>query len=89
MIIQGVKTLSQSLMIFWREQKLKMMFRVILDRGDAIQSAIQSLGEEEALLIAGKGHETTQVIGSKTHPFSDIEVALECSQLISKQLPKL
>ena len=50
--------------------------QIILDRGDAIRSAIQSLGEEEALLIAGKGHETTQVISSKTLPFSDIEVAL-------------
>ena len=47
-----------------------------MDRGDAILSAIQNLGEEEALLIAGKGHETTQVIGSKTHRFSDIKVAL-------------
>ena len=50
--------------------------QVILDRGDAINSAIQTLGEEEALLIAGKGHETTQVIGSKTLQFSDVEVAL-------------
>ena len=48
----------------------------ILDRGDAIKSAVQTLGEEEALLVAGKGHETTQVIGSKTLQFSDIEVAL-------------
>ena len=56
--------------------KVENDVQVILDRGDAILSAIQSLGEEEALLIAGKGHETTQVIGSKTHPFSDIEVAL-------------
>ena len=50
--------------------------QVILDRGGAINSAIQTLGEEEALLIAGKGHETTQVIGSKTLQFSDVEVAL-------------
>ena len=56
--------------------KVENDVQIILDRGDAIRSAIQSLGEEEALLIAGKGHETTQVIGSKTLPFSDIEVAL-------------
>ena len=56
--------------------KVENDVQIILDRGDAIRSAIQSLGEEEALLIAGKGHETTQVIGSKSHPFSDIEVAL-------------
>ena len=57
--------------------KVENDVQIILDRGDAIRSAIQSLGEEEALLIAGKGHETTQVIGSKSHPFSDIEVALD------------
>jgi len=56
--------------------KVENDVQVILDRGDAIKSAIQTLGEEEALLIAGKGHETTQVIGSQTHQFSDVEVAL-------------
>ena len=56
--------------------KVENDVQVILDRGNAIQSAIQNLGEEEALLIAGKGHETSQVIGTKTLPFSDIEVAL-------------
>ena len=56
--------------------KVENDVQVILDRGDAIKSAVQTLGEEEALLIAGKGHETTQVIGSKTLQFSDIEVAL-------------
>ena len=56
--------------------KVENDVQIILNRGDAIRSAIQSLGEEEALLIAGKGHETTQVISSKTLPFSDIEVAL-------------
>jgi UDP-N-acetylmuramoyl-L-alanyl-D-glutamate--2,6-diaminopimelate ligase len=56
--------------------KVENDVQVILDRGDAIKSAVQTLGEEEALLVAGKGHETTQVIGSKTLQFSDIEVAL-------------
>ena len=56
--------------------KVESDVQVILDRGDAILSAIQNLGEEEVLLIAGKGHETTQVIGSKTLKFSDIEAAL-------------
>ena len=56
--------------------KVENDVQIILDRGDAIRSAIQSLGEEEAILIAGKGHETSQVIGTNTLPFSDIEVAL-------------
>jgi UDP-N-acetylmuramyl tripeptide synthase len=29
------------------------------------------------LLIAGKGHETTQIIDSKALPFNDIEIALD------------
>jgi UDP-N-acetylmuramoyl-L-alanyl-D-glutamate--2,6-diaminopimelate ligase len=55
--------------------KVENDVQVILDRADAIHSAIQNLGEE-VLLIAGKGHETTQIIGSEIHQFSDIEVAL-------------
>ena len=36
-----------------------------------------TLNEDEILLIAGKGHETTQIIGSQVLPFSDIEIALD------------
>ena len=57
--------------------KVENDIQVILDRADAITSAIQNLGDDEVLLIAGKGHETNQVIGSKSFPFSDIEVALD------------
>jgi UDP-N-acetylmuramoyl-L-alanyl-D-glutamate--2,6-diaminopimelate ligase len=48
---------------------------VILDRKLAIQTAITTLSEDECLLIAGKGHETTQTIGTQILPFSDIQVA--------------
>ena len=50
--------------------------QVILDRKKAITSAVQSLGEDEVLLIAGKGHEESQIIGSERLPFSDYEVAI-------------
>ena len=49
--------------------------QVILDRKIAINTAITTLNEDEVLLIAGKGHETTQIIGSQVLPFSDIEIA--------------
>jgi len=49
--------------------------QIILDRKTAINTAITTLNEDEILLIAGKGHETTQIIGSKVLPFSDIEIA--------------
>jgi UDP-N-acetylmuramoyl-L-alanyl-D-glutamate--2,6-diaminopimelate ligase len=46
----------------------------IADRKQAIMDAVAMLGKGDCLVIAGKGHETGQTIGSKTHPFSDHEV---------------
>jgi UDP-N-acetylmuramoyl-L-alanyl-D-glutamate--2,6-diaminopimelate ligase len=43
------------------------------DRAGAIRAAIDTLQPGDALLIAGKGHETGQIIGDKTLPFSDHE----------------
>jgi UDP-N-acetylmuramoyl-L-alanyl-D-glutamate--2,6-diaminopimelate ligase len=43
----------------------------IPDRGEAIRHAVQMLREGDALVIAGKGHETGQVVGDRTLPFSD------------------
>ena len=56
--------------------KVENDVQVILDRKKAITSAIQTLGEDEVLLIAGKGHEESQIIGSERLPFSDYEVAI-------------
>ena len=39
--------------------------------------AIKDLNTGEILLVAGKGHETTQTIGDQIFQFSDIEVALD------------
>ena len=41
------------------------------DRAGAIRAAIDELQEGDALLVAGKGHETGQIVGDKTLPFSD------------------
>jgi UDP-N-acetylmuramoyl-L-alanyl-D-glutamate--2,6-diaminopimelate ligase len=43
------------------------------DRGAAIRSAISDLNPGDVLLIAGKGHETGQIIGDRVIPFSDHE----------------
>jgi UDP-N-acetylmuramoyl-L-alanyl-D-glutamate--2,6-diaminopimelate ligase len=45
------------------------------DRAEAIRAAIAELQPGDALLIAGKGHETGQIIGDHVHPFSDHEAA--------------
>jgi UDP-N-acetylmuramoyl-L-alanyl-D-glutamate--2,6-diaminopimelate ligase len=49
--------------------------REIADRGEAIRAAIEALNPGDALLIAGKGHETGQIVGDRTLPFSDAESA--------------
>jgi UDP-N-acetylmuramoyl-L-alanyl-D-glutamate--2,6-diaminopimelate ligase len=43
------------------------------DRASAIRAAIDDLQPGDALLIAGKGHETGQIIGDRVLPFSDHE----------------
>lgn len=43
------------------------------DRAQAIAHAMQQLHTGDVLVVAGKGHETTQTIGSKVIPFSDSE----------------
>ncbi|MFY9590076.1 UDP-N-acetylmuramoyl-L-alanyl-D-glutamate--2,6-diaminopimelate ligase [Rickettsia endosymbiont of Halotydeus destructor] len=47
----------------------------IADREEAIKYGINNLGEDDILLIAGKGHENYQIIGDKKLPFDDIEIA--------------
>jgi len=51
--------------------------RAIEDRRAAIATAIESVGTDDTVLIAGKGHETFQEIGKQRESFSDAEVALE------------
>jgi len=41
------------------------------DRNEAIRAGVAALEPGDALLIAGKGHETGQIVGDKTLPFSD------------------
>ncbi|MER2605473.1 MAG: UDP-N-acetylmuramoyl-L-alanyl-D-glutamate--2,6-diaminopimelate ligase, partial [Siculibacillus sp.] len=41
------------------------------DRGRAIRAAVAGLGEGDVLVVAGKGHETGQIVGKTVLPFSD------------------
>lgn len=54
--------------------------RTILAREEAIATAIREAGDDDVVLIAGKGHETEQTIGNETRHFSDVEVAREALQ---------
>jgi UDP-N-acetylmuramoyl-L-alanyl-D-glutamate--2,6-diaminopimelate ligase len=47
--------------------------REIGDRAEAIRAGMRLLGHGDVLLIAGKGHETGQIVGANVLPFSDHE----------------
>ncbi|MEQ8269166.1 MAG: UDP-N-acetylmuramoyl-L-alanyl-D-glutamate--2,6-diaminopimelate ligase [Parvibaculum sp.] len=43
------------------------------DRAQAIETAMRALGKGDVLVVAGKGHETGQIVRDKVIPFSDHE----------------
>ncbi len=50
------------------------------DRAEAIKTAINSLQHDDMLVVAGKGHETGQIIGDEIHAFDDadeVRIAIE------------
>jgi UDP-N-acetylmuramoyl-L-alanyl-D-glutamate--2,6-diaminopimelate ligase len=56
---------------------------VILDRKEAIYKGVESLKENEVLLILGKGHEKFQEVENDLLPFDDIKIAREALELRS------
>lgn len=48
---------------------------IVADRGHAIKSALLNASNKDVVLIAGKGHETTQEINGVKYPFSDVTQA--------------
>ena len=60
----------------------------IANRDEAIKHAISSLKKDDLLLIAGKGHETFQNIGTESLPFDDFTVTKESIKnlLVSEKL---
>ncbi len=48
------------------------------DRRKAIEWAIEAAEADDIVLIAGKGHETYQIIGTEKFDFSDKEIAEKC-----------
>lgn len=47
------------------------------DRAEAIGRAVDRLDAGDVLVIAGKGHETGQIIGDEVRPFDDLAIARE------------
>lgn len=58
------------------------------DRREAIMKAVSLAGAHDIILIAGKGHEQGQIIGSgdemQVLAFDDVEVARECAAALAK-----
>jgi UDP-N-acetylmuramoyl-L-alanyl-D-glutamate--2,6-diaminopimelate ligase len=47
----------------------------VVDRARAIDDAVRRAALDDVVLIAGKGHEDYQIVGSTRLPFSDLEQA--------------
>jgi UDP-N-acetylmuramoyl-L-alanyl-D-glutamate--2,6-diaminopimelate ligase len=65
--------------------------REIADRRAAIAAAIAEAGSDDIVLIAGKGHEQGQIVGSgaamRVLPFDDLAVARECAATLPGKQP--
>jgi UDP-N-acetylmuramoyl-L-alanyl-D-glutamate--2,6-diaminopimelate ligase len=52
------------------------------DRAHAIAAAVAALRADDVLVIAGKGHESGQIVGAEVLPFSDTEKAIEATRAL-------
>jgi UDP-N-acetylmuramyl tripeptide synthase len=56
------------------EKKMYISCEQIVDRKAAIVKAITEAGPEDIIVIAGKGHETYQILADETIDFDDREI---------------
>jgi UDP-N-acetylmuramoyl-L-alanyl-D-glutamate--2,6-diaminopimelate ligase len=47
--------------------------RRLVDRREAIRAAVDSSGPDDLVVVAGKGHEDYQTVGTEKHHFDDVE----------------
>lgn len=78
-IMAGAKTAIESTV--GKKEREDLAVKNVMEIGDrkkAIESAVDLLKKNDILLIAGKGHEDYQIIGTTKHPFSDVLIAHGC-----------
>ena len=56
----------------------------VAGRAEAIEAAVAGLGDGDILLIAGKGHETSQIIGDDVVPFNDAVAARAVTKVFAR-----
>lgn len=59
------------------EHLAKDQYQRHVDRKEAIHEALSQACESDVVLIAGKGHENYQIIGTTKHHFDDVEIVQE------------
>lgn len=57
-------------------------YKIIENRRKAIEYAISLMQKEDILLVAGKGHETTQIYKGQTDHFDDVQVVKEILNIV-------
>ncbi|MCL2145022.1 MAG: UDP-N-acetylmuramoyl-L-alanyl-D-glutamate--2,6-diaminopimelate ligase [Endomicrobia bacterium] len=60
-------------------------YKVVVDREQAIKEAVMMSRKGDMILLAGKGHETYQIIGAQKIHFNDIETAEKYLELKAKR----
>lgn len=60
-------------------------FKLVVNRREAIETALRSAGPGDLVVLAGKGHETTQTIQGRKLPFDDRQVAREILGTLGRQ----
>ena len=61
--------------------------RTEVDRAAAIRAALATAGAGDVVLLAGKGHESYQIIGAQRVPFDDAEVAARAADELRGSRP--
>lgn len=60
-------------------------YRMVADRREAIEAAIREAKPGDMVLIAGKGHEDYQIVGTTKHHFDDREVARDTIEALRSE----
>ena len=66
------------------QRRPSVQYHMVADRREAIETAVRLARPGDILLIAGKGHEDYQIVGTKKMHFDDREVAREAIQQLRK-----